>query len=132
MIPDAKPVKGTPDGVDFFSSNAKVGTLSQQSSRIGGETVRFDAPDPTHVYMGGWTGHPFTTYLPSDTVTPHTVWLPIPPEIGAIGSILWAIKSMLDSLEEDWDHNHPHRPGTITRLEKTQIFDYNVRLPENV
>lgn len=129
MSHTAKPLRGSPESVDMFVSQTKIGTLSRDYSRIGGDSLKSDAHSPAHTFLGDLMGNPATSYVPSNIVTPQVVWLPIPPALGVLGNILMALKDILTAAESDLGGDSNNSPGRIIRPQKLQVIDYNSILP---
>jgi len=125
----SKSVKTDNASVSLWANGKKLATFSSALTKLEGQTVDLGPSDPTRINTGNLMLHPFGQYFASSVVTPYPTWLPSPGQINILLNILWAIKQLLDSMDE--------RSEVTARLgakvvRRTQVVDYSSMLPEDV
>lgn len=120
--------KSNDQSAEIFVGDQKLLSVSENQSRLGGATTQVEA-EPSNFLAGLYQGNPVSQYIPSDIVTPHTVWLDVNPALSIIANVIWAIKEAIDQVEEESEQARNRGVKKITRF---QIINYNEMLPEDV
>jgi len=128
----AKPLRTDGFTVELYDQNEKLATFSKDVSRLGGDSVQFQTQDFGRMEVGGRQGNPMSQYLPSDVVTPHTVWLTINPLANFALNLIWAVKEVMDALESDEEDAETRARVSPRTKDVYQIVDFNEFLPEEV
>lgn len=121
-------VRMSPEGVDLFSENSKVGGFTRALVKLFGQNVDLGPSDVGRIHSGDWRMNPAVSTIPSTIVSPQVTWMPALPEVSLLLVMLWSITEALDKME-DGEEGSGSRPR-MKRERRFQILDFNQMLPE--
>jgi len=124
-------IKITDNGLEGYDKNGDLRLAANKGlTQFTAPAIQLGPENPGRIYSGNNQMNPLGQHLPSDIVTPLPTWIEVPPEMSIAMTMIMAIASVIESLEED------SSGGTVLGKPKIksnyQILNFDDFLPESI